>query len=496
MSLPADLAAERDRIRAQVLDYGLDFFEVIYEVLDFQKMNEVASYMGFPTRYPHWRFGMEYERMRKSYAYGLHRIYEMVINNDPCYAYLLESNAPVDQKIVMAHVYAHADFFKNNLWFAHTNRKMMDEMANHATRVRQFIDRHGLDEVEEFIDICLSLDNLIDIHAPYVRRPPETEQEADQGEDEVRQPVRLPSKGYMDRFINPPEELRKEARRLAEEAKARKRRFPVEPQKDVVLFLLHHAPLDSWQQEILSIIREEAYYFAPQGMTKIMNEGWASYWHTTIMTKSGVMKPAEVVDYADHHSGTVATSRHRINPYKIGLELFRDIEERWNTGRFGKEYEECEDREAKATWNRQLGLGREKVFEVRRVYNDVGFIDTFFTEEFCQRNKLFTYTFNERTGQYEIDSRDFRAIKQKLLFSLTNLGQPYIEVVDANFRNRGELYLKHRHEGVDLQMNYSRDTLTNLYRIWTRPVHLETVLEGTHRLLTYDGRDHSMRKIA
>jgi len=496
MGLPVDLAVERDRIRAQVLEYGLDFFEVIYEVLDFQKMNEVASYMGFPTRYPHWRFGMEYERMRKSYAYGLHRIYEMVINNDPCYAYLLESNAPVDQKIVMAHVYAHSDFFKNNLWFAHTNRKMMDEMANHATRIRQFIDRHGLDEVEEFIDVCLSLDNLIDIHAPYVKRPPETDPEDDQGEDEVRQPVRLPSKSYMDRFINPPEELRKEARRLADEAKSRKRKFPVEPQKDVLLFLLHHAPLDSWQQEILSIIREEAYYFAPQGMTKIMNEGWASYWHTTIMTQSGVMEPAEVVDYADHHSGTVAMSRHRINPYKIGMELFRDIEERWNMGRFGKEYEECEDRAAKARWDRQLGLGKEKIFEVRRVYNDVGFIDTFFTEEFCQRHKLFTYTFNERTGQYEIDSRDFRAIKQKLLFSLTNLGQPYIEVVDANFRNRGELYLKHRHEGVDLQMNYSRDTLANLHRIWTRPVHLETVLEGTRRLLTYDGRDHSMRKIA
>ncbi len=496
MTLPKDLADERDRIRDQALDYGLRFFEVIYEVLDFHQMNEVASYMGFPTRYPHWRFGMEYERMRKSYAYGLHRIYEMVINNDPCYAYLLESNSPVDQKIVMAHVYAHSDFFKNNLWFAHTNRKMMDEVANHATRVRQFIDRFGLEEVEEFIDTCLSLDNLIDLHASYVKRPSaENQRAAADPDDEPQLPARLPSKGYMDRFINPPEEMRKEARRLAEDAKSRKRKFPAEPQKDVLLFLLHHAPLDSWQQEILSIIREEAYYFAPQGMTKIMNEGWASYWHTKIMTQSGVMEPTEVVDYADHHSGTVAMSQQRINPYKIGMELFRDVEYRWNTGRFGKEYEECDGRETKARWDKQLGLGREKIFDVRRIYNDVGFIDTFFTEDFCQRHKLFTYTFNERTGQYEIESRAFQAIKQKLLFSLTNRGQPYIEVTDANFRNRGELYLTHRHEGVDLQTNYSRDTLANLYRLWTRPVHVDTLIEGSRRLLSYNGRDHASRKI-
>jgi stage V sporulation protein R len=115
---------------------------------------------------------MEYERLSKSYAYGLHRIYEMVINTDPCYAYLLASNRMVDQKMVMAHVYGHVDFFKNNYWFAHTNRKMLDEMANHATRIRRHVERCGLEPVEDFIDACLSLDNLIDIHAAGIRRRP------------------------------------------------------------------------------------------------------------------------------------------------------------------------------------------------------------------------------------------------------------------------------------------------------------------------------------
>jgi len=495
MALPKELAKERDRIRAQALEYGLDFFEVIFEVLDFHQMNEVASYMGFPTRYPHWRFGMEFERMRKSYAYGLHRIYEMVINNDPCYAYLLKSNATIDQKIVMAHVYAHADFFKKNFWFAPTNRKMMDEMANHATRVRQFIDRHGLEEVEEFIDTCLSLDNLIDAHAAYMKRPARSTPEETNGEGETPQPARLPSKGYMDRFINPPAELREDVRRQAEEAKARKQKFPAQPQRDVLLFLLNHAPLDPWQQDVLAIIREEAYYFAPQAMTKIMNEGWASYWHTTIMTRSGVMEPAEVVDYADHHAGTVAMNPHHINPYKIGLELYRDIEDRWNKGQFGREYEACDDRTVKAAWDQKTGLGLEKIFEVRRIYNDLGFIDTFLTEEFCLRSKLFAYTFNERTGYYEIDSREFQRIKSQLLRSLTNRGQPAIEVQDANFRNRGELYLYHQHDGVDLDINYGRDTLANLFQIWSRPIYLETMLEGSRRLLSYNGREHALRKI-
>ena len=130
---PEELLAAKKQIREQARSYGLDFFPVIFEMCDYEQMNQIAAYGGFPQRYPHWRFGMEYEKLRKQHHYGLGRIYEMVINNDPCYAYLQESNALVDQKLVIAHVYGHSDFFKNNLWFGQTNRKMMDEMANHST---------------------------------------------------------------------------------------------------------------------------------------------------------------------------------------------------------------------------------------------------------------------------------------------------------------------------------------------------------------------------
>jgi stage V sporulation protein R len=413
----------------------------------------------------------------------------MVINTDPCYAYLLRSNLPVDQKLVMAHVCGHADFFKNNLWFAHTNRKMLDEVANHAARIRRYIEKHGLETVETFVDACLSLDNLIDIHAPGIKRRPHWDVENDDEPQAVR---RIKAKNYMDSYINPPEFLAEEQRKL-DEARQRRKNIPEEPVRDVLLFLLQYAPLENWQRDVLGIVREEAYYFAPQRQTKILNEGWASYWHSTIMTKRA-LEPNELIDYAEHHSGTVAAQPGRLNPYRLGLELLRDIEDRWNRGAFGPEYENCDDRKARRNWDKKLGKGREKIFQVRRIYNDVGFIDTFLTEDFAREHKLFTFAYNEKTGNYEIASRDFQEIKRRLLFQLTNFGQPIIDVVDANYENRGELYLMHRHEGIDLDVPFAEDTLKNLHTVWGRPVHLETTVTGKGKTLFSHGPDGGKRR--
>ncbi|MGC4006962.1 MAG: SpoVR family protein [Pirellulales bacterium] len=135
--LPEYLAEIQTQIEGYAAGHGLDFYPTSFEMVDSDQLHEVAAYGGFPNRYPHWRFGMEYEQLCKGYTYGLQKIYELVINNNPCYAYLLKANAVTDQKMVMAHVYGHCDFFKNNFWFSKTNRKMMDEMANHANRIRR-----------------------------------------------------------------------------------------------------------------------------------------------------------------------------------------------------------------------------------------------------------------------------------------------------------------------------------------------------------------------
>jgi stage V sporulation protein R len=494
-NLTPQLAALQVEIEAHAKRYGLDFYPTLFELIDSQQLNAIAARGGFPTRYPHWRFGMEFEELCKGYNYGLQKIYEMVINNNPCYAYLMRQNELIDQKLVMAHVYGHCDFFKNNNWFAHTSRKMMDEMANHGTRVRRHMDAVGVEEVEDFMDACLSVEDLIDVYSPFIRRREKADHYDFSGEkkkdEEQNWPPRFQAKGYMDAYVNPREAMLRKAD--SEEDKNERRRVPIRPERDVLQFVLEHAPLEGWQADVLSIIRDEAYYFAPQGQTKIMNEGWASYWHSTIMIRDGVTA-ADIVNYADHHSGTMASSPTQLNPYKVGIELFRDIEDRWNRGAFGREYDECDDDAERRRWNTGAGLGRDKIFEVRTIHNDLTFIDEFLTLDFVRRHKLFRFGYNSNNETYEIESREFPKVKQQLLQSLTNRGRPIIAVVDGNYRNRGELFLKHDFSGVELQLDAARDTLTNLERLWGRPVHIETVLDGHSTVLSYDGSDHDIRK--
>ena len=413
MSLTGEVHKIRQDIERWARSYGLDFFKTIFELVDVNQLSEIAAYGGFPTRYPHWRFGMDFDQIAKGHDYGLHKIYELVINNDPCYAYLMRNNSLVDQKIVIAHVFAHGDFFKNNAWFKQTHRKMMDKMGNHATKVKYYCEKYGCEEIENFIDICLSIENLCDIYHPY----------------------------------SPSEVLKKS--------------------KDVVGFLLYHAPLEDWQHEVIKIIYEESTYFIPQAQTKIMNEGWASYWHSKILTEKA-LKDTEVIDFADHHAGTLAVRPGQINPYKLGIELFRDIERRWS---------------------------RDKIFQVRKLYNDITFIDEYLTEEFCEKQKLFVYAYNKRNGTYEIVDRDYKKIKEKLLFSLTNLGHPLIYVSDGNYLGNGSLLLMHDHQEIDQKIPETKATLERIFELWKKNVCLETRVNGERRLLIYTGKEHQEKSL-
>src|ERR1700737_31573 len=253
--LPPHLSDIQREIEGYAKAFGLDFYETIFEVLGYDEINMVAAYGGFPNPYPHWRFGMEYEQLSKGYEYGLSKIYEMVINNNPSYAYLLESNMDVDQKLVMAHVYGHVDFFKHNFSFQHTNRKMMDEMANHATRVRRIIDRVGIEPVESFIDRALSLENLIYQHAPHFAPKPPKIPEAP--EQRLRARGFKSGREYMNQYINPKEFMDAQRKKLEDE-RAQSKKFPEKPERDVLLFLLDNAPLERWEADILSVIRDEA----------------------------------------------------------------------------------------------------------------------------------------------------------------------------------------------------------------------------------------------
>jgi stage V sporulation protein R len=507
-ALPRYLRMEKERAEKAASSVGLDFFPTLFELITYQQMNEIAAYGGFPVRYPHWRFGMEYEQLSKTHEYGFSKIYEMVINNNPAYAYLLEGNSLTEQRLVMAHVLAHVDFFKNNFCFRSTdldtmgktidpssagaaydpNRRWIDRMANHGSLIARHIGRQGIDRVETFVDHCLSLDNLIDAWSPFRGRPKPPEPDEDEQPRAVEVP-KLAAKDYMDPYINPSEYLEKQRDKLQAEM-AQQRRFPSSPERDVMRFLLEHAPLDRWERDILRVIRDEAYYFVPQMQTKIMNEGWASFWHSKLMTEH-LLDTAGLIDYADSNAGVLATAPGRLNPYKLGVELFRHIEMRWNKGQFGREWEQCDNLDFKRGWDMRLGRGREKIFQVRKLYNDVTFIDEFLTPEFVVDHKLYTFGYSEENGRYQIESRKFAAIKDKLLFQLTNFGNPTIRVLDANFKNRGELLLEHDHRGLDLQKDYAAATLAALERVWKRPVAVATKLGDKAVLLRYDGSEHT-----
>jgi len=443
--LAAGLREEVRRIEAVARGRGLDFNEIVFEMVDARDVNALAAYGGFPVRYPSWRFGMDYERLEKGHKYGLSKIYELVINNDPPYAYLVRTNSDMEQKLVIAHVCGHADFFKNNVWFQPTERKMLDRMAEHATRVRESIDRLGQDTVEVFLDRVLSLDNLVDPFLPLRELM------------QVRRGEALRS-GPIERARRSLDLVMAGGERNTAPAPSAGAR-PSLPTYDVLGFVLERCELEEWQREIVRLVRAEAYYFLPQRMTKVMNEGWASLWHSRILT-GGVLAPSEVVDFADCHSGATASAPGQLNPYKLGIELWRQAEER--------------------------GLD---LFRLRRTHNDASFLDELADEEFAEKSGLFVYGRNSRTGRTEVLERDWRAVKEKLLQEFSWAGLPRIELADDNHEGRGELVLQHQHDGRDLELAAAGETLKTLAQLWKKPVHLFTLEEGAGRHLTSDGKD-------
>lgn len=491
--ISGDLLNLQKEIQGYADDYGLDYFPQIFEMCDYDTINILAAQGGFPIRYPHWKFGMDYDQLSKGYRYGIQKIYEMVINTNPCYAYLLEVNNWLDQKLVMCHVYGHNDFFKNNMWFSNTNRKMMDVMANNGSKIRRYMEKHGQLKVELFIDKVLSLENLLDLNSLF-----ETSDVIQSRKEKLRKyHQEQETGGYMvdDRSQALKSFMRSQQKHEKENPSVEENMIDLvaekntaKGQRDILKFLIEFAPLEDWEADILACLREEAYYFLPQRITKIMNEGWASYWHSTIMNYKA-LEPSEFIDFATKHAGVMAMSKQNINPYKIGIELFRDIEYRWNTGRFGKDYNECPSMHDKENWDTKTNLGRKKIFELRKTHNDISFINEYLTPEFCNRQQLFTYKYNPRSSRMEIDTRDFLAIKQKLLTQLTNFGSPVIEIEDANYKNRKELLLKHVHYGVDLDMQFAGETMRNLYAMWKRPINLVTKYEDKEVIFNFEGSE-------
>ncbi len=446
---------------------GLDPFPTHFEVVPANILYEFGAY-GLPGRFSHWTHGKAYHQMKTMYDYGLSKIYELVINTDPCYAFLLEGNSLVQNKLVIAHVMAHSDFFKNNIWFSHTNRQMVEEVSTHAQRIDQYVFEHGPEEVEAFLDAVLSIQEHVDPHFR-IRKKSREEYEA-----ERRQPTR-----YHTEFDDLWElEERKKPR---PQGAVKPRKNPPEPEKDILKFIAENAPdLEEWQRDIIWIVRDEMLYFVPQIQTKIMNEGWASYWHAQIMRELDLPE-AEFLEYAELNAAVTAPlGKGRINPYHVGLKIWEDIRRRWD---------EPTDQERKEL-GRQPGKGLEKIFEVRELENDVSFLRNYLTEELVEELDLFIY--RKEGDQWIIVDKDWEHVRDQLVHQMTNLGFPYICVEDGDYRRNSELYLKHYYEGRELDLHYAKHTLRYVQKLWGRPVHLETVVDNHRVLLSTDGEKDSI----
>jgi len=443
---------------------GLDPFQTHFEVVPASIMYEFGAY-GLPGRFSHWTHGKAYHRMKMMYDYGLSKIYELVLNTDPAYAFLMDANGVLQNKLVAAHVLAHGDFFKNNVYFRHTSRQMIEGASINAERMRKYEFQHGRLEVELFLDKVLSIEEHVDPNLALRRK--EWEQKRGEAATKRRETA------YDDLF-----RLDRSEQEVADEQPKRKK-FPPEPEKDLLLFIAEHSRyLEDWQRDIIQMVRNEQLYFVPQMQTKIMNEGWASYWHREIMHELELTEE-EYVQFANMNASVLAPSAQQINPYYVGVKIFESIKKRWDAPT---------DREVKEL-GRTPGQGLAKMFEVREVDSDVSFLRNYLTKELVDELDLYIY---KREGdQLVIVEKDWEKIRDTLVASLTNFGVPYIVVEDADYRRNGELYLKHMYEGQEIDIKYAERTLEAIYGLWVRPVHIETVMDERRLLISYDGEKGS-----
>ena len=317
---------------------GLDPYPVNYWIVDHDEMNELIAYGGFQRRYPHWRWGMAYDRQRKQDQFGMGKAFEIVNNDNPSHAFLQESNSLADQKAVITHVEAHADFFANNEWFGLFGDGQGDDSADldaaamlerHAETIKGYVEDPDIDreDVERFIDAVLCLEDTIDQHRAFARAGERRERDA---------PADL--REQLDE-LDVSEDVRRHAfdeEWLDELAEAERAEARLEdPHADVLAFLMEHGrqydeesekavEFEPWQRDVLEILRTEAYYFAGQKMTKVMNEGWASYWESLMMSDENFAADDEFVTYADHMARVLGSPG--LNPYKLGMELWQYVE--------------------------------------------------------------------------------------------------------------------------------------------------------------------------
>jgi stage V sporulation protein R len=469
----SDLVEWDKRIREKVDEFGLDCYPQEFEICDHVGMLGYMAYSGMPSHYPHWSYGKSYEKLKTLYDHGVSGLpYEMVINSSPAIAYLMRDNTLLLQILTIAHVYGHNDFFKNNFTYKSTRAELTVEIFKaHALRVRRYVEDPsiGIEKVERILDAAHALS--WQCRRNLAIRKLDRRQQINRAV-EASQPRYDPFQKIHSRPETQQADLHK---------------VPIEPDEDLLLFIRDHNPfLAEWERDLLTIADEEAKYFIPMMETKIMNEGWASYWHHRIVESLGIDQGLHL-EFIVRHNQVVRPIPGQINPYHLGLKIWEDIYRRWTNPT--KEEIERDGAPTKS--------GDEKLFEVREVERDSSFLRRYLTEDLLREMDIFEY--ESRGEEYVVskvaDDDGWKQVKETLIKNVGTASIPVVKVEDADFGQARTLYLKHYHDGRDLLLEYAEKTIAYLQRLWGREVVLETTVDGKRSLLCCNERGFSVRAL-
>ncbi|UZG44338.1 SpoVR family protein [Caldimonas thermodepolymerans] len=480
-----------DEIARVAAEYGLDTYPNQLEIITAEQMMDAYASVGMPVIYRHWSYGKQFIATEKNYRRGYMGLaYEIVINSDPCIAYLMEENTMAMQALVIAHAaYGHNSFFKGNYLFRMWTdaSSIIDYLVYAKNYIAECEERHGVDAVEDVLDSCHALMNYgVDRY----RRP----QKLSLAKEQARRAER---EAYLQQQINDLwRTVPRRADRTAEEDDAA-RRFPPEPQENLLYFIEKNAPLlEPWQREIVRIVRKVAQYFYPQRQTQVMNEGWATFWHYTLlntMYDRGLLADGFMLECLKSHTNVIYQPPvgHRaysgINPYALGFAMFSDI-------RRICEHPTEEDRRwfpeiAGTDWLTTLDYAM-------RNFKDESFIGQFLSPKLMRDFRFFAIRDDEDEAELEVtaihDDSGYRQLREALSRQYDiNHREPNIQVWNVNLRGDRSLTLRHtQHNNRPLNEN-TQEVLKHVARLWGFDVHLESV--NSHGDVTHQWTVHAPR---
>ena len=468
-----------DTLNRYAEEAGLEYCEIEWDVIPDQKMFEIMAYR-IPGNISNWKYGRDYERIRtinENMYDGLP--YEVVINSDPTRAYLMKSNTFGVQCLVMAHVIGHAAFFKMNKYFENTRKDIIQILDAATKRFNQYEKIYGLDELERIIDAA----HALQFHSS----PFDTESEENKKkrvfEMQKKKDHKINKSEFRDIFDTKEDVIKIDANLYNQKLWRRiKNQTPIEPASDFLRYIIDYSTsLEDWQKDVVEILRLEGQYFWPQIKTKYMNEGFATYWHQKFMNrlfKDNLLGESEHAQY--NYSNALVKAMHKtsMNPYLIGSKIWEDIVDRWDKGKHGREWAECETIAEKENWDKKENRGHEKMLEVVKSYQDWFFMQNFLTADLVDELNMYIFVAKEEIASYDLVRTDHTAeqVRELIVASFANSNIPNVEIVNCNYDDAGKLFLIHRHAGIDLQLEYAQKTVKHIQELWGREVILECII--------------------